>query len=124
MPRGRKKKTEEEFEEEPEEPEEPEEEEPEEEEPEDDMPIMPLPSSRRKKEIEMLSEEDNVRKLEKQLEEAKIELTKKTFLKTAPKRIDELEKAVSENRQYLITMNNLMREVREEINLLLQQKAK
>ena len=69
-----------------------------------------------------LSPKQKIAKLKKQLAEAEVEENKKHFLQTAPARINELEKLVSENRDYLIKLNKKLQTLQDNFATLISQK--
>ena len=89
------------------------------EEPEEELPVRPLAP---RKTTPVATEEDEIAKLQRQIDEKKAERDKKTFLQTAQVRIKELEDAVRENREYLAQQNSVIQELQENFNQWVKKK--
>lgn len=78
-------------------------------EPEQILPPMPA---------KKVTAEEELEELKAEVKKRELEMGKEKFMQTAQSRVEELEKAVHENRNHLIVFNKKMKSLEEQIRVL------
>lgn len=76
----------------------------------------------KRKEVVEVEDDDSIEALRKKLARAEAEEGKKKFFEVAPKKLEELEKVVSQNRNYIIKLNEQIKNINDNFSQLIKAK--